>query len=206
MGQETPHATSDPSNIILETLEILGVQSDTLAALIDELPVFLWAHDEDNTIVYANPEFRKRYNSCLGKKCYKIVEGEEQMCRCCRSAAAFEDKSVGRCEICRRKNNGYDMSITHTPLSNKEGQKFILKSSFNIRSIDDIRTKLPEINGDKDKGLLVMCSNCKRAKVDKNRWVTIDKQTVDFFDVRISHGICTDCVEYLYPDLLRLVG
>ena len=50
------------------------------------------------------------------------------------------------------------------------------------------------------KGLLPICSSCKKIRDDSNNWVQMEVYVRDRTDADFSHGICPDCVRKLYPD------
>lgn len=56
-------------------------------------------------------------------------------------------------------------------------------------------------------GLLPVCSGCKRIRIDSpepgapDRWVSLEDYLHQERSVTFSHGLCTDCMHRLYPDL-----
>ncbi len=48
------------------------------------------------------------------------------------------------------------------------------------------------------KGLLPICSNCKKIRDDKGYWNQIESYISDHSDALFSHGICPDCMGQLY--------
>lgn len=63
-------------------------------------------------------------------------------------------------------------------------------------------------------GLLPICSHCKRIHVDadtvdanspqqqpRETWISLEEYVRDRTAVKLSHGICEDCMEALYPDM-----
>ena len=49
--------------------------------------------------------------------------------------------------------------------------------------------------------LLPICAGCKKIRDDKGNWNQVDEYLRDHSDSLISHGLCPDCIEELYPDL-----
>jgi len=43
------------------------------------------------------------------------------------------------------------------------------------------------------RGLLPICSYCKKVRDDKNYWQQVEQYVSDHADVKFSHGICPDC-------------
>jgi PAS domain S-box-containing protein len=51
------------------------------------------------------------------------------------------------------------------------------------------------------RGLLPICSSCKKIRDDKGYWGGLERYIMDHSDAQFSHGICPDCMRRLYPDL-----
>ncbi len=50
------------------------------------------------------------------------------------------------------------------------------------------------------RGLLPICSNCKKIRDDGNNWIQMEVYVRDRTNANFSHGICPDCLRKLYPD------
>lgn len=51
------------------------------------------------------------------------------------------------------------------------------------------------------KGILPICTNCKKIRDDTGYWQQIEAYISDHSDAEFSHSICADCVKKLYPEL-----
>ncbi len=51
------------------------------------------------------------------------------------------------------------------------------------------------------KGLLPICSSCKKIRDDEGYWQQVEKYVGDHSEAKFSHGLCPDCVKAYYPDL-----
>jgi hypothetical protein len=51
------------------------------------------------------------------------------------------------------------------------------------------------------RGLLPICASCKNIRDDKGYWGKIEGYLAAHSDLTISHGMCPDCMQKLYPDL-----
>ena len=45
------------------------------------------------------------------------------------------------------------------------------------------------------RGLLIICSSCRKMRIDKKAWAHLDQYLQDYSLARISHGLCPDCFE-----------
>ncbi|NTW49571.1 MAG: hypothetical protein HGB19_07585 [Chlorobiales bacterium] len=52
-------------------------------------------------------------------------------------------------------------------------------------------------------GLLPICSACKKVRDDGGYWHQVEAYVQQHSEAQFSHGICPECVEKLYPDLLK---
>lgn len=48
--------------------------------------------------------------------------------------------------------------------------------------------------------MLSVCANCKNVRDDKGYWIQVEQYITGLTDVAISHSICPDCRDLLYPD------
>jgi len=53
------------------------------------------------------------------------------------------------------------------------------------------------------KGMLPICSNCKRIRDDDGYWNRIEKYITEHTEAEFTHGICPDCARKLYPETFR---
>jgi hypothetical protein len=54
------------------------------------------------------------------------------------------------------------------------------------------------------KGMLPICSNCKKIRDDEGYWHNIEKYIYDHSEAELSHSICPDCYKKLYPEFYQL--
>jgi signal-transduction protein with cAMP-binding, CBS, and nucleotidyltransferase domain len=52
-------------------------------------------------------------------------------------------------------------------------------------------------------GFIPICSNCKKIRVGSGSWLTIERYLMNYTEHELSHGICPDCSETLYPELFQ---
>ena len=52
------------------------------------------------------------------------------------------------------------------------------------------------------RGLLPICSHCKKIRDDKGYWNQIESYIRDHSGAEFTHGICPECMKKLYPDLV----
>lgn len=50
-------------------------------------------------------------------------------------------------------------------------------------------------------GILPICANCKKIRDDDGAWQQMEAYISQRSDAKFSHGICTDCMRELYPEI-----
>jgi hypothetical protein len=65
--------------------------------------------------------------------------------------------------------------------------------------IIDLQKSLKEVKA--LRGLLPICSSCKKVRDDKGYWNQIESYIQERSDAEFSHSICPECAKKLYPDL-----
>ncbi|MDA3886054.1 MAG: tetratricopeptide repeat protein [Candidatus Delongbacteria bacterium] len=76
---------------------------------------------------------------------------------------------------------------------------FILKS--NSKKRDTNKKLVKAMNSIKTlKGLLPICSSCKKIRGDSGYWTQVEDYLSSHSDAKFSHSVCPECVRKLYPD------
>ncbi|HKI48451.1 MAG TPA: response regulator [Desulfobacteria bacterium] len=78
------------------------------------------------------------------------------------------------------------------------------------KDVEGKNTQLQELNRDLQRaldeiktlrGIIPICSNCKKIRDDDDSWQRIEKYIGDHSEAVFTHSICPDCAKKLYPDL-----
>jgi len=51
-------------------------------------------------------------------------------------------------------------------------------------------------------GILHVCASCKRIRDEEGNWLQIESYVHERSNAEFSHGICPECKEKLYPELI----
>ena len=79
--------------------------------------------------------------------------------------------------------------ITERIKAEEEREKLIGELQQAIKQVKTLR------------GLLPICSNCKRIRDDDGYWQQIEVYIGEHSDAEFTHGLCVDCAKNLYPDM-----
>ncbi len=113
-------------------------------------------------------------------------------------------------EVCERLKNNF--STRHIPvifLTAKTDPEDIVKG-FDVGGVDYVTKPfnsaelLARIKTHLEirtlRGLLPMCSKCKKIRNDEGFWKQVDSYIEEHSQVSFTHGICPDCLPKLYGD------
>jgi CheY-like chemotaxis protein len=113
-------------------------------------------------------------------------------------------------DVCRSLKN--DFSFRHIPvifLSAKTATEDVVKG-FEAGGVDYVTKPFnslellarikTHIELKTLRGLLPICSKCKKIRDDEGFWKQVDTYIEDNSEVTFTHGICPDCMESLYKD------
>lgn len=142
-------------------------------------------HPDDRDAVYAD------LNRHLGGEC-PFYENEHRVQ--CRDGSWKWILDRGR--IISWTDDGKPLRVvgTHTDIQARK-----LAELESERLISELRAALEQVRV--LKGLLPLCSSCKRVRDDKGYWTRIEKYISEHSDAEVSHAICPECARRLYPEL-----
>jgi hypothetical protein len=116
----------------------------------------------------------------------------------------------------RAANNSYKwyMDRGYVLAEDKKGLPLLIRGividlGFEKDKIENTRALISIINnsmvntGSGMVSFLTICSNCRKAKKDKDIWIAVTPQLIDLIGEKVSHGICPSCMSLLYPDYVK---
>jgi hypothetical protein len=51
------------------------------------------------------------------------------------------------------------------------------------------------------RGLLPICSSCKKIRDDRGYWNTLETYIVEHSEAEFTHGLCPECLKKYFPDV-----
>lgn len=71
------------------------------------------------------------------------------------------------------------------------------KNEAELRAMnDEIRTL---------RGMVPICASCKRIRNEGGKWSSLETYLEQHTEAKLSHGLCPDCMEKLYPESVRRI-
>lgn len=78
------------------------------------------------------------------------------------------------------------------------GQRVVeLQSALNDR-IGELSAALEHVKT--LQGIIPLCMHCHKIRTDADSWQRIDRYLQEHSDLKISHGVCPECLDRLYPE------
>ncbi len=112
-------------------------------------------------------------------------------------AVDFVRKPVDPIELAARVRSTLLLSETYSKLQNGRAELEVLNESLRERNvelelaIDHVKTL---------RGLLPICSHCKKIRDDSGYWRQIEVYISQHSEAGFSHGICPDCLDHHYSE------
>ena len=174
--------------------------------------------DKNFTIQKVNKAYaemvKKDSQNCVGQKCYENRPSNKCHTPECPMVLIMKQAhTVAECECCTAEDSKEDnmhCMITTKAYYNRKGEiAGIIESFLDITERKKIETKrdnlIKKLNKAASeiktlKGILPLCSYCKKIRDDKGYWEQVDTYIHANTDADISHGICPDCLKKHFPE------
>jgi len=92
----------------------------------------------------------------------------------------------------------YQDYVGDDPVRNLRELVITLVHSLQLRQTE-LKEALAEVKT--LRGLIPICSSCKKIRDDKGTWNRIDSYIAAHSEAEFTHSYCNDCIRKLYPDL-----
>lgn len=189
--------------------------SEEQQLLLDHSRDFIYRHDTDGVISYISPSVEKitgyspaewlghytRHYSGNPRNTVGI-EATEAMLKTGRPTPPY------RVEVAHKEGGTVWLEISKQPLiidGKISGLIGVARDITPRVALEDEREKLitelqdAVANVKTLKGLLPICSSCKKVRDDRGYWQQIEAYVSEHSGAEFSHGICPDCAQKLYP-------
>jgi PAS domain S-box-containing protein len=119
---------------------------------------------------------------------------------------------IARTETLRLRKDGatMDVSVTLSPIKDATGKVIGISAierdirarkqeeEERLKLIDELTVALGNVRA--LKGLLPICSSCKKIRDDRGYWQKVESYISQHTGAEFTHGICPDCMRRLYPE------
>lgn len=175
--------------------EKLKQARETFKLALREMPVIIYATDEDGSVVFFNREFEH----VSGYHAEDLADNPEilqLLFQVEKSDLPTEPEAKSEWNFLSK--DGLEKTVYWSHISEYPpmiGWKS-WKVGVDITELKATRAKVKVLSG-----LLPICSNCKKIRDDKGYWNRIEAYIHDHSEADFTHGICPTCAIKLYPEL-----
>nr|WP_319396509.1 hypothetical protein [uncultured Desulfobacter sp.] len=82
-----------------------------------------------------------------------------------------------------------------------EDRQLLIQTQRSLRdNVAELKKAFEEIKT--LRGIIPICSSCKKIRDDKGYWSRIETYIKKHSDADFTHGVCPECIKKLYPDLI----
>jgi PAS domain S-box-containing protein len=160
-----------------------------------EMPVIIFATDDDGSLVFFNREFERvtgyhaadlARDSGMIRFLLQVDEDELPVKHDASGEWRFQSKDG------REKAVFWSQVSEYPPLPGWQSWRV---------GLDITELKATQARAKVLSGLLPICSNCKKIRDDKGYWSKLEAYIQDHSEADFTHGICPTCSLQLYPEL-----
>ena len=167
----------------------------TFKVALREMPVIIYATDEDGSVVFFNRELEDVSGYCA-EDLAENPEILELLFQVEKNELAAEREAKSEWNFLSKDGSEKTVYWSHIseypPMTGWKSWKV----GLDITELRATRAKVKVLNG-----LLPICSNCKKIRDDKGYWNRIEAYIHDHSEADFTHGICPICAKNLYPEL-----
>ena len=116
----------------------------------EQMPCFLSVHDRDYRIIDGNQRFREAFGDGLGRRCYNVYKGREEVCDGCPVEQTFLDGQSHTSEqtLCPANGPRIPVMVHTTPVKDESGQiTAVLEMHTDISSVKELKHRLIRSRG-----------------------------------------------------------
>ncbi len=181
-------------------------------ATLDAIEDLISVHDWEHRIIRANRALASRLGcepaELIGQHCYRLFHGSDTPPLDCPHRKARETGRTAHQEMAGTRV-GDILRVTCSPYCDEGGQpvgtvhvaRDISKEKRREEEREALISRLQEALAQAKvlRGLLPICSSCKKIRDDQGSWRAMEDYIRERSDADFTHGICPDCAQELYP-------
>lgn len=166
----------------------------------------------DSTILRSNKTVEKYFDlkvqKSIGIKCCQLVHGTDVPIEICPLPRMIQTQKREAAEV--KNKGGRWMKITVDPIFDSDGNlsgavhitrditQRVMQNHEREKLLADLQKAVSHIKT--LKGLIPICSKCKKIRDDKGFWNQIEFYIEENSEAEFSHGMCPECTDKLYGD------
>jgi PAS domain S-box-containing protein len=185
------------------------LEPDEYAVLVEQAPILIWRSNtaaacdyfNDRWLEYTGRNMEQEY----GNGWAEGVHPDDFDGCLAIYLRAFEKREIFEMEYRLRRHDGAYRWVLDRGVPFYRSGEFagFIGSCVDINERVEARSELAaahEAEMGQLRGLLPICSHCKRIRDDQGDWHQVEQYVRDHSEAEFSHGVCPDCLEAEYPD------
>jgi PAS domain S-box-containing protein len=193
--KEAERLLSQETEIRKTAEDALRESRETFKLALKEMPVIIFAADDDGALVFFNREFEQ----VSGYNAEDLATDPEMMqflFQLDKDNMAAESQADGEWSF--RSKDGSEKVVYWSHLSEYPPMPgwTSWKVGVDITELKDAQARVKVLGG-----LLPICASCKKIRDDTGYWNRIEAYIHDHSEADFTHGICPTCARELYPEL-----
>lgn len=187
-----------------------GLTKEEYRVLVEQSPILIWRSDTTTACDYFNEQwlaFRGRTMEQEQGNGWAEGVHPDDFQRCLAVyVGAFEKREIFEMEYRLKRHDGVYRWIFDrgAPFFDEQGTfAGYIGSCIDITDRVEAREELrkaQEAEVHRLRGLLPICSSCKKIRDDRGYWHDVEVYVRDHSSADFSHSICPDCIVKLYPE------
>jgi PAS domain S-box-containing protein len=168
---------------------------ETFKRALKEMPVIIFAADDDGSLVFFNREF-EQVSGYDANDLATDPEMLQYLFQMDKDNLPVEPQAGGEWGF--RSKDGSEKVVYWSHLSEYPPMPgwTSWKVGIDITELKATRARVKVLGG-----LLPICSSCKKIRDDTGYWNRIEAYIHDHSEADFTHGICPTCARELYPEL-----
>lgn len=172
------------------------------SAILEQLPDFVFIVAKDFSIRYTNTSFERQFGSAeTCGFCYGLLQGRGEPCPDCPMLKVLFDQQEQAWKW-EDGHRGKVFELRYMPYSSHSGETLALGFGHDVTHKSSYA---PYAKTESHADLVRICSYCKSIDTDHGKWRRIETYLTKEDGLRLTHGICPDCVEKHHPEVKFLI-
>jgi PAS domain S-box-containing protein len=177
--------------------EALRETRETFKRALKEMPVIIFAADDDGSLVFFNREFER----VSGYDAHDLAADPEMLqslFQMDKNNLPAEPQASGEWGFRSKDGSGKVVYWSHISEYPPMPGWTSWKVGVDITELKATQTRVQVLSG-----LLPICANCKKIRDDTGYWNKIEAYIHEHSEADFTHGICPTCARKLYPELYK---
>lgn len=186
-------------------------QRNFLEQILESLPYPFYVIDAHSYEVLESNAAARVGKGCISRTCYALTHGRDEPCGSLHHPCPLDEMRVTKAPVLvehvHLSDDGapYHAEVHAFPMLDERGElvrmvEFVIDVSVRKRAEAEREARVRELevalaNVRTLRGLLPICSACKKIRDDQGYWQQVEEYLLEHSDAEFSHSYCPECAE-----------